>query len=304
MIQHETIYDYLAARFRQLGGKPITLDKLMMDAEQDGYGDIWEVDRIGVFNALRARGIELTEGVVKFPEIDGENFDPIATDYRDFKSAAKAVLDLAEYPVPTHDLIGRVALHSSAVPLSSLRYHLRQVGIHFLPGLGYWRHPQFTDAAGRTVSRKIRSERIVELLAMFEHKGWPITGREAEAWSNGLVTSRYLTLYARGLTPMVRPIGSGLYVPADKIEPENTRIPMSRNVVEALQAIDATKQIDDKDHLRLFRIVLLAERLGWAKVKRSRTTRDGIRRQTMRVTWTDEGAKQLRRAAKATADAF
>ena len=302
-MSHNTIYDYLAERFRTLGGKPVALDDLILDAEREGYGEIWEVPRQGMVNAMRSRGIVVANGVAQFMGGEGENFDPIATDYSEFKEAAKAVLDIAEYPVPPEDLIARTGLHLAAIPMASMHFHLRQIGCHFLPGMGYWRNPQFTDATGHVVARKIKSERVNALLELFELHGWPISGPEAETWTSGLVTAAWLSRYCY-TDGLVKGIGSGLYVPADKAVPEYGPIPMSRNVHDALAALDKDELIDDKDHLRLFRIALRAERLGWAKVKLSRTTRQGVRRQTMRVTWTSDGREALARAAKTTADAF
>ena len=301
--QFAEAFDYMAARFRELGKPSMSLDAILSDAEEQGFMDVWEMPRGGIGNAMKVRGLEVRNGQLMFPEHDGEHFDPVETNFAEFKEAAKRVMEEAEYPLPTAELIERAGLHASAAPLASMQSHLREVGIYFLPGVGYWRHPQYTDPAGRVVSKRMRSDRVKTLVSLFEEHGWPIAGKDAERWSQGIVTSRFMTRYANQAgEARIAGIGSGLYVPIDRAE--EAPLPMSRNVVEAVLAIDEETVLDDKDTHRLFRIMLVAERLGWVTLKKSRTTRDRIRRQTARVTWTEEGLKNLRRMNKNTADEF
>lgn len=311
MPTHDTIYDFMADRFRAMDATEYSLDRILLDAEQAGYTDIWEMPRAGIVNAMRIRGIEVANGVMALPQIDGEHFDPIATDFAEFKAAARRIMAEASMPVPTHEFIGMLGLQRSAIPLASMRKVLYDEGIHHLPGVGYWRAPQYTHPDGWTVSKRIRSARAIRLNELIETHGWPIVGLEAEQITNGLVTSRFISLYASQQHAMLKGIGSGLYVPTDKWEPDT--IPMSRNVADALLDIDEGMKIDDKDHLRLFRICLRAQKLGWATLHMSRTTRGHVtrngetvplRRQTMQVTWTELGLNQLRRAVKRTADVF
>lgn len=302
MPTHDTIYDFMAARFRALGEPVYSLERVLLDAEQAGYTDIWEMPKSGIANAMRVRGIEVANGIMSLPQLDGEHFDPVATDFADFKAAAHRVLAQVVMPVPTHDFIGMLGLQRSAIPLAGMRSVLLDQGIHHLPGVGYWRSPQYTSPDGWTVSKRIRSVRINALNELFEQHGWPIVGKDAEQITEGVVTSRFIAIYAARNMGIVRSIGVGLYVPSDKWADKT--IPMSRNVADALLDIDGTTQIDDKDHLRLFRIGLLAVKLGWATARKSRTTRDRIRRQTMVLKWTEEGINQLRRAVKRTADTF
>lgn len=302
MPTHDSIYDFVADRFRALEATEYTLERLLLDAEQAGYFDAWDIPRVAMAGALRMRGLELKDGIVSLPHIEGEHFDPIATDFAEFKKAAARVINEAAMPIPTHEFIGMLGLQRAAIPMASMRQVLTAEGIHHLPGAGYWKSPQYTHPDGWTVSKRIRSKRAEALNELIEQHGWPIVGLDAEQLTGGLVTSRFLSQYAYSGHGFIRGIGSGLYVPADKWAADT--IPMSRNVADALLDIDETTKLDDKDHLRLFRICLRAEKLGWATIKLSRTTRDRIRRQTMQVAWTIEGIEQLRRAVRKTADAF
>jgi hypothetical protein len=301
--QFDEIYDFMAGRFREIGRPQVSMDAILSEVEAEGFIDVWQIPRGSIANAMKLRGLEVGSGSLRLPKHEGEHFDPVETDYAEFKAAAKRIMAEAEYPLQMGELIDRTGLHAAAAPLSAMQYHLKQVGIFWLPGTGYWRHPQYTDPSGRSVSKRIRSDRVEKLVSLFEEHGWPISGKEAEQWTSGVVTSRFMTRYANQAgSSRIKGIGSGLYVPVDKAE--EGRLPMSRNVVEAVAGIDDGAILDDKDTHRLFRIMLVAERLAWVSLKRSRTTRDRTRRQTIKVRWTDEGRRNIARLTKDTADEF
>lgn len=303
MTGHNTIYDYMAARFRAAEVQSMPLDELLEYAEQEGYAEIWEVPRAPITSAMRVRGLDVKNGVVSLPTNGVDFFDPVMTDYREFQDACVRVMKEAEHPLSPPDLIARTGLSDAAVPLSTMQHYLRRVGIHFLPGVGYWKYPQYTDDTGRIVTRRIKSERIEALIDYFQHQGWPIAGKEAERQTKGLVTSRFLVRNAVASSgKLVSGIGSGLYVPLDRAK--DGPIPMSRNIAEALLSLSPDHIIDDKDHLRLFRIALMLERQGLASLKRSRTNRDRVRRQTIRLTLKDAGRAMLEKIARKQADEF
>lgn len=299
----ETLYDFIAQRFRTLGENECKLERLIADADAEGYLAVWDVHRSVYTNALRARGLECRNGIVHYPK-DGESFyDPVTTDYVAFKRTAAQVVAAADAPVPSPELVRATGLSRASIPYPNMKRVLADVGIYYIPGLGYWHAPQYTTPEGRIIAKHIRGERAVALYEAFEKRGWPLAGAELERWTSGLVNSRFLTRYAHS-NRSIAGIGSGLYVPADRIG--ELPIPMSGHALTELRAmLDPTKVIADKDNLRLFRIVLLAQRLGWLRARLSRTTKNARRRQTIRVEkWTEEGRRQLERAERRTTDAF
>ena len=297
----DALYDYLAARFREIGAPTYPLSSIVADAEREGYADIWEAAPIAIRNAMRSRGLDLLGDMLSLPALDGEHFDPIETDFAGFRAAARRVIDAVEYPIPAAELVVRIGVSDGGVPWSSMAALLKRDGIFHLPGAGYWRHPQFTFPDGRIISKRIRSERIGAMQAIFKRHGWPVVAPDAELWSDGLITRRYLVRYA-STDSVVSSLGIGLYVPTDQVA--TSPLPMTGNVAAALAALDPDTRIDDKDHLRLFRITLCAERLGWLTARRSRSSVDGKRCQTAWVAWTAEGRAALGRAMGETRDAF
>jgi hypothetical protein len=304
MPSHATIYDFMAERFRALGDPTCKLERIIADAEHAGYVDLWEMPRQGIVNAMRARGIVVANGIMSLPEFEGDHFDPVKTDYAEFVTAAKRIIAEAEYPIDTLDLVEATGLATAAAPLATMRHYLRKEGVHYLPGVGYWRHPQFTTKSGRIISRHCRSERTQALLDYFEVSGWPIAGPDAERETGGLVTSRFLARHAttEESARMVQGIGSGLYVPMG--QDKRQALPMSHNVAKALLELSPEEIIDDKEHLRLFRLALILERKGFATTKKSRTTRGGVRRQTARVALTEAGRKMIEKIARLARDEF
>jgi hypothetical protein len=151
--------------------------------------------------------------------------------------------------------------------------------------------------------RKANRERAAALSAYFDKHGWPAAGREIERATKGKVSKLFVARYAAGLgREEVTPIGGGLYAPTLRIGSDP--LPVSRDVAAALLAIEPGQLIDDHDHLRLFKVAVIMGRLGRATVKISRTTRNGIRRQTARVTISDKGRALLEARARLAKDEF
>lgn len=302
MTKHNVIYDFMADRFRELDSQPIELEKLLMDAEREGFGEIWDMDKHGMANALQARGLVLLSGTVKLPDVEGTPFDPVVTGYDDFTKRAQDIMASQTVPLEADEIVSLVGLQRAAIPFSNMKFHLKKVGIHYIPGVGYWRYPQYTLEDGTFVSKRCRSERKAQLVEVFRKHGWPITGRDATVWSEGFVTSRYLVKQAQINHARISGLGSGLYVPRDQTE--RWRIPMSRNVVERILSIDPRELIRDKPELRIFRILLLMERKGMATLARSRSSVGNERCQTLRAKLTKEGRETLERMSQSSQDEF
>ncbi len=143
----------------------------------------------------------------------------------------------------------------------------------------------------------------IKLIDYIGNNGYPFTGKEAESSTKGMVTTSYLVMIAkRSGGKFVKSIGYGLYIPADKYK-ENM-IPMSKQVAKQVAALDAQTPINDKENLRMFRIMLVAERLGWVNIRKSRSTVKSISCQTMKINWTEQGLEQIRFLVGNTNDAF
>lgn len=152
-------------------------------------------------------------------------------------------------------------------------------------------------------TRKQYDERAQALVDYFTAHGWPAAGREIERDTKGKVSKLFVSRHSNGKgKEEVTPLGAGLYAPADRARFDP--MPMSRDVAAALLAIPPGDVIDDRDHLRLFKIAVIMGRKGFATVKISRTTRAGIRRQTARVTLTEQGRAMVEAKARLAKDEF
>lgn len=146
-------------------------------------------------------------------------------------------------------------------------------------------------------------QRAKALAAYFEAHGWPAAGRQIERDTNGQVSKLFVARYAAGTgRDDVLALGGGLYAPLHKARADG--MPMSAAVALELLALEPGALIDDHDHLRLFKIVVIMGREGWTTTKVSRTTRGGIRRQTARVTLTETGREKLEARARLAKDEF
>lgn len=294
--------NHMAKRFRALGVREIGLEQLIEHATSAGYMDLWQMSREAINNAMKMQGLEVADGLVRVAETPDEHYEPVATDFAEFLAAAKRVMTDAEYPLDAAELIERTGIKQSAVPMATLKTYMRRIDIHFIPGAGYWRNPQYVDPAGRIISRRARSERTAALTAYFESHGWPIVGGDASTDTLGLVTSRFLANYRQNSgRDRIVSIGGGLYIPSDKAD---DACPLSPNVAAAILSLTPDAMLDDKDHLRLFRVGLWLRRHDYATLRMSRTTRSGIRRQTMRIELTDAGRSLLTPVTRQSRDAF
>lgn len=299
---HDAMFDFMAEAYKAKGEEYVPLEQIVSEAQDAGYVELWDMPRLNIVNAMKLRGLQVSSGSIHHPVV-AEHYDPIATDFAEFTAAAAKVMAEAEYPLDAADVIERCALADTAIPMASMSHYMRRIGIHLIPGVGYWRSPQYTDPSGRIISRHCRSERIAALLDYFQSHGWPIVGAEAEKATTGLVTSRFLSRFAVGDgRDRIAGIRAGLYVPADRVD--DGPIPMSPAVATTMAGLQPDAPIDDHEHLRIYRIAMLMERHGLATLKRSRTTRDKIRRQTLLVKITPAGKDYLAKIAKTTEDEF
>ena len=301
-MNNAAIYDYLANRLLELG-EGRTIEKLFADAEDAGYPDAWDLDRHGLHNAMKVRGFVVSGGSILFPvDHDGDTFNPVATDYATFVERAKIAIDTAGRPVDTAELIERCDLVSAATPGARMRKVMADAGYHYIRGAGYWIAPQYTTPGGQVVSSRIKSRRVAAMLDAFETHGWPLAGQELPELTKRLVTSSYASRYALKPGARIASIGSGLYIPADLVDEKP--FAMSRNIIEAIKALQPGDLLDDSDNLRLFRIGLVMSKLHMADVKMSRSIRAGKRVQTMRIKLTTKGERIISHKSATAQDAF
>lgn len=302
MTDHQTLYGYIAQKFRNSELEEMSLDSLLLDAENEGYGEIWELSKHGMANALAARGLVLEEGKVKYPiNSVGDNYDPEQTGFSEFIGAVKAIIADADSPVDTTDLIGLLDMHKAAIPQNSMQNVLLKENIFYIPGVGYWSAPQYVLDTGQIVSKRMKSKRMERLMSLFENYGWPIAGLDAVELTDNFVTSRYLVRQAAVPRPKIAGIGSGLYIPIDK---KKDKLPISINVAKMVAELTPETLLKDKPGVRLFRLMNVFEKQSLATVKRSRSCFDGERCQTMRVTLTAKGKRLVNAILETTNDEF
>lgn len=300
---HAQAMDFLAYTFRRAGREAMPLRDLCSEGERAGYGALWHMKRQEVANGLAVRGLTIVDGEVRETSaVAAINEPPPDLDifYTEFTEAAHKVMAEAKYPVDALELIARCTLgRQMRTPGTELKTVMRTAGYAFIPGAGYWRHSVYTDEHGMSIGAGTGSPQSFALSRAFANHGWPIVGKDAEQWTGGLVTSRYLIFASKsGPARKVAGIGSGLYVPPDRL-PDGP-VPMSPGVAKVILDLAPGYMLDDHEHFRLFRIALALRRAGFADVVLSRTKRNGIRRQTAKLTLTGKGKEAIEAfAAKA-----
>lgn len=297
----EPAFDYLARRFDEVGEPHMQLAALLADAEETGF-NLDDVSLKAIRQALHLRSLKLERGIVMREE--PQNLNPVKTDFEEFVSEAERIIREAIQPVDTIELLSQIEMSHDAIPLASIKTCLRDVGLHYIPGAGYWTHPQYTDQAGRIVTRRCRSERLEKLIECFEQHGYPMTALDIEKWTDGMAPRHWAVRYATssGGAPIIKGIGAGLYVPVDKLD--TAKIPMSYNMAAAINDLTPDQVLNNKDHLRLFKVALLLGKHGYADVHTSRTSRGNVRCQTARVELNEKGRRMVRKAMRDTTDEF
>lgn len=301
MSRHDALYDLIVEVVAKAHPEPVPLEAALQAAENAGLSGGWAIPRFPLTNALHMRGVKLANGML-CRDVPAPEFEPLTIDYTAFVEAAVRVITEATAPLTAIEIIGMSGITGEAIPSGSLSALLKPHGIYLIPGVGFWRGPQYIDPSGRIVTARAQSDAVREVLGHFERHGWPILGSAVQEETEGGVTSRYIArLVAKGESDAVAGIGSGMYVPyaLRTVKP----LPVSPNVARAMLDVEGNA-IDDKDHLRLFRLALILERHELATLKKSRTTRGGLRRQTAIIVLTDEARQWLESIASGPRDAF
>lgn len=283
----EAEFDRLIETFRALQVESLALEDLAEKANVN----LWTTEKLAIVQALAVRGYSCA-GMIVRPIDPGELTLPDRTTFDEFLSVAKRIMAEATVPIPGPDLVGMCGLAKTSIPMGSLAFHLKRIGIHYIAGIGFWRSPQYIDSSGRMYARRGKSEKIGQALRLFKEYGWPLTGRDLEALSEGEVSSRFISKHAARAAPDIISVGHGLFVPA--AAHSRTRLPMAPSVAKHLLAIGPREYIDGYDSRRFYRIVDWLEGQGLVEASRSTTTRDGIFRRRVRFRWTDAGQEAVR----------
>lgn len=252
--------------------------------------------------AMSMRGVFCVGGELRQAE-EVVPLSPPKPDFSPFVRAAREAVDMAVRPIPAGDLLGMSGLVSEALPADGIADHLKAASIYFIPGLGYWRSPQFANERGELFSSVSQSRQVNVVNDIFTRHGWPLAGQDIERLSNGEVTSRFCTLHAAKLKHRyIKGIGNGLFVPIGA-EPTKVRpIPLTKVLAEALIDHKPSEPIFRSENVRLYKIASLLAKHGHATVKEKWEMRSGRHQRAVMMELTEEGFASLKgfdRRAKA-----
>jgi hypothetical protein len=284
------IYDYIASRHAELGGVPQPVEHMLDDAEKFEFHDVFNLDRHGLANAMKARGLIYRDGMISAPEPEPGEPIPPADVTAQFIAACGLIFTTAQSPVDTPDLIRRTGV----TPPPRMTAALKRAGLHYIKGAGWWTAPQYTTPEGKLLSRRIPSERLAAAVAAFENHGWPLTGSDLERLTKGIVTQRWIDGYMR------KPIaeffsaghGLGLYAPAD--QRSQKPFPITANVATMMIGNSDGRLLNNIEHTHAYKLALLLSRHDMATVKRSRTPIEKTAVSTVRVKLTAAGLAFLK----------
>ena len=282
----EATLDHLAFTFRKLGVKTISMESLTEKADVT----LHDISPEALQNAMLPRGVLIKDG--KASAYDGHDFQvTVAASFRRFVERALDIIENSLDPVSATDLIGMVGLVEGAMPLSSMSYQLRKVGIWHIPGIGYWHRRHYVDDNGVLYGARPGSAQSGAVMEAFKLYGWPMTAADLEATTKGAVTRRYVAQAVKRPWPDIISVGYGLYVPAGAAR--RAGMPISRNLAKAFLEMEPDEAIDAKDNTRMFRLCDLLQQMGYGISKPSSTVRDGKQRRTVYFKLNDTGRKAL-----------
>lgn len=244
--------------------------------------------------AMAIRGVSLRNGEF-CREVAAEVTLPPRANYEAFVARAAEIVDLAERPVPVAQLVTDGALVSEAIPGDTIEHHMRVAGIYLIPGLGYWKHPQFITSRGEIFTAPIRDTKSEEMLRAFTLSGWPLSGEDVERVTNGVVTSRYVTHHAhRRRHRFIKSIAHGLFVPEGAFPSRDMPIPMTRPVAAMLLENKASEAIFASENARLYKLANLLKKHGMATTREAWPTHNGRRQRALFMELTPDGYQKLK----------
>ena len=280
---------YIAEEFNSIPDDRAPIERFLTQAIKDGYDEAWTISREALTNGLHLLGLQYSGGLLMKPVTEPVLSRP--NGFAEFCNAARGVMVIAEEPLTQQALIALTGLSGPAVPWPNMKHVLSKVGIKFIPGHGYWRNHIYSDAALNVVTTASSPRRMSVVVEMFQQQGWPIAGRTAG--ERGNLSSRQIAQRVASGNLFIRSLGGGLYVPAD----QQGKLPMSSDVAKAMLLLGPRTSVCDQDDLRLFRVLMLMGKLGYAVTRLARTQRLGRRCQIASAVFTDKGLKYLAQMA-------
>lgn len=285
----EHTYDRIAAHFYESNKEAIPLETVI---ELLGLINL-DVPKEALKAAMSMRGLDYRNGEITRKRPD-EGQRPPKSDYSAFVLAAREAIDMASKPMPAGELIGISGLSTEAIP-RELPHHLRSAGIYFIPGAGYWKHPQYATDTGELHYSPSRSEALVALMNAFQEHGWPLSGEEIEKATGGKVTSRFCSLSAhRNRHRLIRSVGNGMFVPYGAQATPSRPIPVSNNVMHTVIDHDPAEPIFRAENVRLYKIAPILAKHGVAKIKEGASVRNGRRQRYILMELTEAGYKAFK----------
>lgn len=289
MPTNDDLFHFIADEFNALPDDRAPIERFLTQATKAGYDEAWTISREALTNGLHLLGLQYSGGILMKPVTEPVLSRP--NGFEEFRNAARGALLLAEEPLSQQALIAITGISGPAVPWSNMKAVLSKVGIHFIPGHGYWRNAIYSDASRNVITTARDPRRLAVVVEMFQQQGWPIAGKSAG--ERGSLSSRQIAQRIAAGNRFIRTLGGGLYVPAD----QKGKLPLSSDVAKALLMLGSRTAVCDHDDLRLFRMLVLMGKLGMAVTTTARSQRLGRRCQIAKASFTEKGLKHLANAA-------
>lgn len=245
--------------------------------------------------AMAARGISFEDGRLYSPKAAAA-VEPASADYKPFIAAALEIIDMATAPIPAAEMVGATGIAASAIPRGGFSHHLTAAGIHYIPGAGYWKAPQFVGDDGEFFYAPPKAKKVRIMLECFKLHGWPLAGEDVERLTSGAVASRFVTLHAAkaGGSAVIKGIGNALFVPAGAMETPERPVPISPGVAGELLKLTPADKIFRSENVLLYKLARVLERHGHAKVFGRFLVRNGRRQRAVSLELTEAGFNAIK----------
>lgn len=253
-----------------------------------------DMDKNAISAAMSVRGLSYEDGrIVRAHEIAPEL--PPKSDFSPFVRAAREAIDMATRPIPAGELIGMSGISTEALPAEGIINHLHAAGLYHIPGIGYWKYPQYANDRGELFFAPPKSQPARRMLEAFAKHGWPLAGEEIERLTNGEASSRFVSLQAGKPThALIKSVGGGMFIPAGAVATRERPIPMTSANAEALIDADPAEPIFRAEDVRLYKLATILARHGLATVKDVWKVRAGRRQRAVSMELTEEGFAALK----------
>lgn len=282
-----SLHQEIAYRFRMKDEPTAFVRDILQECAKAGMHEAEEPNMEAIENALAARGILLRGGLMS---VMPAQFHKGPETFEVFKKAAKAALRFSAQPMEAVELIEATALAGDMVPYTSMTAVLKEAGLHYIPGAGYWRHRVYSEPVTQTVVSD-HPRRMAAVIDMFRIHGWPVAQPKTAA-------GRKLATLANAKSGYVRAIHHGLYVPWDQTGP----LPISANVARSMVKFADDDLISKRD-MGLLRLAFAMAGMGLGEITIHREA-NGVRQRKVSFKANAAGMKKLLKAARLPVEVF